>query len=133
MKKWFQEEDGSAVIEVNTRLYSVQTIHSAGYVFMDKAYVRLEERGRDKVSVLLTPKAKGADLQQLAMDFSQEMLSYAHYFSSLKINAESLKLLLQRALFSASPGLVKEAEEKEIEDLIKELEAEEKKTAKKKK
>jgi len=37
-----------------------------------------------------------------------------------------MKVLLQRALFSASPSIVKEAEEKEIENLIKELEAEEK-------
>jgi hypothetical protein len=33
---------------------------------------------------------------------------------------------MQRALFSTSPSLVQEAEEKEIEDLIKELEEEEK-------
>jgi hypothetical protein len=37
--------------------------------------------------------------------------------------------LLQRALFSASPSIVKEAEDKEIENLIKELEAEEKQAA----
>jgi len=40
-----------------------------------------------------------------------------------------MKVLLQRALFSASPSIVKDAEEKEIENLIKELEAEEKQGA----
>ena len=44
-----------------------------------------------------------------------------------------MKVLLQRALFSASPSIVKEAEDKEIENLIKELEAEEKQTAPKSK
>ena len=70
-----------------------------------------------------------SDLQKLALDYSDELLNYAHYFSSLKTNAENMKVLLQRALFSASPSIVKEAEEKEIENLIKELEAEEKQGA----
>ena len=81
------------------------------------------------VAVWLKPKSEKHDLQKLGLEFSDELLNYAHYFSSLKANAENMKVLLQRALFSASPSIVKEAEEKEIENLIKELEAEEKKAS----
>ncbi len=129
MKK-FIKTDGWVKIPVQIKAYPLQTVYSAGYVFMDRAYIYLDLDARDKVAVWLKPKAK-ADLDTLAMEFCQELLSYAHYFASLKVNAESTKLLLQRALFSAAPSLVKEAEEKEIQDLIKELEQEEEKEKRK--
>jgi hypothetical protein len=131
MQKKMVKADGWVKIEVNTKVYPLQTIYSAGYVFMDKAYLYLDTAGKDNVSVWLRPKAKGIDLDKLGLEFLQELLNYAHYFASLKVNAESVKALLQRALFSASPSLVQEAEEKEIQDLIKELEQDEKKAKKK--
>ncbi|MDP2653400.1 MAG: hypothetical protein Q8Q08_05145 [Candidatus Omnitrophota bacterium] len=127
MKKKFEKEDGWIKVPVDLKVYPLQSIHSAGYVFMYRANVRLEEEKRDLVAAWLKPKKDKQDLEKLALDFSDELLNYAHYFSSLKINADNMKVLLQRALFSASPSIVKEAEDKEIENLIKELEAEEKK------
>jgi len=133
MKEKFEQSEGWIKVPVDLRVYPLQSIHSAGYAFMDRANVRLEEEKKDLVAVWLKPKANTKDLEKLALDFSDELLNYAHYFSSLKVNAENMKLLLQRALFSASPSIVKEAEEKEIESLIKELETEEDRGAKAKK
>ncbi len=137
MQKALVKVKGWGKLSINTKVYPLQTLYSAGYAFMDKAYVYLDTEPGGRVAVWIYPKAKGAKLETLAMEFSEELLNYAHYFSSLKVNAESTKLLLQRALFSAAPSLAKEAEEKEIQDLIKELEQVEKdeqtKAAKKKK
>ena len=129
MKTKFAKEDGWIKVPVDLKVYPLQSVHSAGYVFMDRAHVKLEEEKKDLVAVWLKPKKDGQDLENLALEFSDELLNYAHYFSSLKTNGENMKILLQRALFSASPSIVKEAEEKEIENLIKELEAEEKQAA----
>lgn len=129
MKTKFEKQDGWIKVPVDLKVYPLQSVHSAGYVFMDRAHVRLEEEKKDLVAVWLNPKKEAQDLEKLALEFSDELLNYAHYFSSLKVNAENMKTLLQRALFSASPSIVKEAEEKEIENLIKELEAEEKQAA----
>jgi hypothetical protein len=126
MQSKFKKADGWVKVPVNLKVYPLQSIHSSGYAFMDRAHVRLEEEKKDVVAVWLKPKNDKQDLQKLALEFSDELLNYAHYFSSLKANAENMKILLQRALFSASPSIVKEAEDKEIENLIKELEAEEK-------
>jgi len=131
MHKSFKKVDGWIKLAVKTKVYSLPTVYAAGYVFMDKAYVYLDSEGVDKVAVWLRPKDKKADLEVIAAEFCQELLNYAHYFTSLKANAESAKILLQRALFSAAPSLVQEAEEKEIQDLIKELEQEEKKESQK--
>ena len=95
MSKVFQKADGWVKLPVNTSVYPLQSIHSAGYVFMDRAYVRLDEGKKGTVDVWLSPKGTEKDLDQLALDFSQELLNYAHYFSSLKANAEGLKLLQQ--------------------------------------
>jgi len=129
MKTTFEVADHWVKVPVNLKVYPLQSIHSSGYAFMDRAHVRLEEEKKDVVAVWLKPKNDKQDLQKLALEFSDELLNYAHYFSSLKANAENMKVLLQRALFSASPSTVREAEEKEIENLIKELEAEEKQGA----
>ena len=127
MKTKFEQENGWIKVSVDLKVYPLQSIHSAGYVFMDRAHVKLEEEKKDVVAVWLKPKKDPKDLEKLALEFSDELLNYAHYFSTLKTNAENMKILLQRALFSASPSVVKEAEDKEIENLIKELESEEKK------
>ena len=133
MKPEFEKVDDWIKVPVNLKVYPLQSIHSSGYAFMDRAHVRLEEEKKGVVAVWLKPKNDKQDLQKLALEFSDELLNYAHYFSSLKVNADNMKVLLQRALFSASPAFVKEAEEKEIENLIKELEAEEKQGASKSK
>jgi hypothetical protein len=133
MKTQNVKEKGWIKVHVDLKAYPLQSVHSAGYAFMDRAHVKLEEDKKDVLAVWLKPKKDGQDLDELALYFCDELLNYAHYFSSLKTNADQMKMLLQRALFSASPSIVKEAEEKEIEDLIKELEAEEKQTAPKNK
>lgn len=118
---------------VDLSVYPLSTIYSSSYVFLDRAYIYLDKDDKGKIVIWLFPKDKKQNLDKLGMDFYNELLNYAHYFSSLKTNAETIKLLLQRALFSAAPSLVQEAEEKEIQDLIKELEEEEKKETSKKK
>ncbi|MGD0335597.1 MAG: hypothetical protein ABSB18_00650 [Candidatus Omnitrophota bacterium] len=127
------EKEDFVKLSVDSRIYSKETIFSAGYIFLDRAYIYLDKDSADKIGVWLYRKDKKQSLDTLGKEFYNELLNYAHYYSSLRANAESVKLLLQRALFSAAPSMVQEAEEKEIEDLIKELEEEEKKEGSKKK
>lgn len=131
MKKLLQAADWVR-LPVHTAVYSVQTIYSAGYVFLDRAYFYLEPASKGVVWVWISPRDKSVDPEVLAREFYQELLNYAHYFISLRSNGDQVRLLLQRALFSAAPSLVKEAEEREIQQLIKELEQEDVSSAKKK-
>jgi len=131
MKKFLDIGRDYVKLSVNNGLYPLNTIYAASYVFLDKAFVYLDKDSRGKIIIWLFPKEKKESLKNLGMDFYNELINYAHYFSSLKANAEATKLLLQRALFSAAPSLVKESEENEINDLIKELEEEEKESKKK--
>ncbi len=112
-----------AELRVNSQIYSKETVFAVGYALLDRVYILLD-CDKDDIIIYLYPQKKDADLRKLSLEFCNELLNYAHYFSRLKNNAEAIKLVMQRALFSAAPSLVQEAEEKEIEDLIKELEEE---------
>jgi len=114
-----------AQLEVNSNIYSKEVIFAAGYVFLDKAYILLDQ-DKDKIIIYIYPQGKDANLKKLALDFYNELMNYAHYFSRTKANADAIKSIMQRALFSSAPSLVQETEDKEIESLIKELEEEEK-------
>jgi His-Xaa-Ser system protein HxsD len=109
---------------VNAEIYSKETIFAVGYVFLDKAYILLDT-DKNNIVIYLYPQQKDMDLKKLCLEFCNELLNYAHYFSRAEKNAEAIKVIMQRALFSAAPSLVQDAEEKEIEDLITELEEEE--------
>ncbi len=124
-EKYIKLSSDHAEIVLNGKIYAKETVFAAGYVFLDRAYILLDQSA-DKIFVYLYPQDEKADLKKLAMEFYNELLNYAHYFTRVKANADAIKSLMQRALFSTSPSLVQEAEEKEIEDLIKELEEEEK-------
>lgn len=113
-----------AELRVNSKIYSKETVFAVGYVLLDKAYILLDMDKNDIV-IFLYPQQKKTDLKKLCLEFCNELMNYAHYFSRAQQNAEAIKALMQRALFSAAPSLIQEAEEKEIEDLIKELEEEE--------
>lgn len=116
-------------LKVDSKIYSLDTIFAAGYVFLDRVYILLDKGKATNILVYLFPLRKEKDLRKLGFEFFNELLNYAHYSSRAKINAEVVKTIMQRALFSASPALgrelVQEAEEKEIQDLIKDLEKEE--------
>jgi len=133
MRKTIKTCGGSAKLTVNQKVYSLPTIYSAGYVFLDRAYLYLDKDAKGRIIIWLFPKNKKENLEKLAMDFYNELINYAHYNTSLKANSEVIKMLMQRALFSAAPSLAQEAEEAEIQDLIKELEEEELQSNKKKK
>jgi len=116
---------GYVKLSVDTDVYPLATVYSASYLFLDKAYIYLDKEDKSKVAIFIYPKKKAQDLSKITGEFYNELLNYAHYYTSLKANADAVKMLMQRALFSAEPSLAKEAEEQEIADLIKELEQEE--------
>lgn len=117
-KKIFQRGKGWVKLTVNMAVYPLSTVYSAGYAFLDKAYIYIDKTSSNKLAVWVFPKYKKADLNNLGMDFYNELLNYAHYFTSLKANADTLKILMQKALFSAAPSLLTEAAGKGIDELI---------------
>ena len=111
----------SLKFSLDESIYPLSTIYAASYVFLERAYVYLDRNSKAKVVVTIFSKNKKENLDTLKKDFYNELLNYAHYFSSLKVNAEVVKALMQRALFSASPSLADDAGKKEMANLINDL------------
>lgn len=107
-----------ARLTVDPKIYPLTTIYSAGYIFLDRAYIYIDKANKNKLAIWLFPKSKKEPLKELGMQFCNELINYAHYFTSLEANAEAVKLLMQRALFSAAPSLANEAATNEIEQLM---------------
>jgi len=121
----FDKDTKYASISVNSNIYSLQSIYAAGYVFLDKAYILLDKMKTGDIKVYLFAKDNNTDLKKLAMEFYNELLNYSHYFTRVESNSGVIKTIMQRVMFSVNPKFAEEAEEQEIQDLLKELEKEE--------
>jgi len=116
------KDNNYATITINPNVYSLDVVRSAAYVFLDKAYIIIDETPDNKIVIYLKPKNESSN--DLSMEFYNELLNYAHYSSMVKDNYEIIKMIIQRALFSSDPSMVKDIEDSEIENLLKELEEE---------
>jgi len=127
MKIIVNKAKGYLRLNLATELYSLATIYAASYVFLERSYVYLDKDSNGRIIIYLFAKNKKDNLKRLGMDFCNELLNYAHYHTSLKANAEVMKTLIQRALFSASPSLIADMSAREIEQLGQQLQEEENK------
>ncbi|MBN3040062.1 MAG: hypothetical protein JW867_02950 [Candidatus Omnitrophica bacterium] len=122
MVKTKKPRNVSVKITLDENIYPLSTIYAASYVFLDRAYIYLDKNHKGKIVASFFLKSKKESPERLKNDFCNELINYAHYFDSLKTNAEVVKALMQRALFSVSPSLADDAGKKEVENLISDLE-----------
>lgn len=126
MKNLFSTQkfgDNEKYIKLNlcAETYSLQSVYAAGYIFLDKAYILLDRGKNNDIEVYLFPK-NDQDPVVLGKEFLNELINYGHYFSRVENNATTIKTIMQRVLFTANPKFAEEAEEQEIQELLKELE-----------
>lgn len=113
--------DNKVVLSLNNEIYPLATIHAAAYVFVDRAYM-IMDKVNDAIQVTIV--SKGEAPENIKNDFYNELLNYNNYFTHLEKNKDAVRLIIERAMFSANPSLVQEAEKQEIDNLLKELEQE---------
>jgi len=115
-----KKEENLCLVSVNPKLYQLDVIYSAAYVFIDRAYVLLDGDVKKKVIVELKPK-EGCSLEKLGMEFNNELLNYAQYKKQAKLNAPIRKALIQRALLTNDPSLLKEDDDPDLKEIEKDL------------
>jgi His-Xaa-Ser system protein HxsD len=101
---------GSATFDVDTRIYSMDAVLGTAYVFINRAYVFLDQPGTNRIRVQLSGKsALAADaLTALCGDFLNELLGQVLRERSAGRFGRLREALLARALFAAAPGLATE-------------------------
>ena len=97
-------------INVNPKLYPLEVIYSAAYVFLDKAYIFLEGDPDSKVIVELKSKLN-ADIEEIGREFMNELLNYAAYKKQAEKSKDIRGMIVQRALITNDIESKKEIDE----------------------
>jgi His-Xaa-Ser system protein HxsD len=114
------EEENYVLVSVNPQIYSLDTIYTAAYVFLEKAYLVLDGNLQKEISIKLTGKKKCGkeELTILGEEFLNELINYGFYKKQSEQNKQIRQILLRKALLT---GLDEEIEQgeflKEFEDL----------------
>jgi len=100
----------SVLIAVNPKIYPLEVIYSAAYMFLDRAYVVID--GDPEAEVVVQLKAKGKeDLEKMAFEFQNELVNYAVYVVQAARTSEIRKAIVEKAL-----DVREEPEEEECEE-----------------
>lgn len=90
----------SVIISVNPKIYPLDTIFSAGYIFIDKAYVIVDGDPNEEIIVQLKAKDKKTKLEDLGREFNNELINYSFYAAQTAKNMPIRTSIVQRAFFT---------------------------------
>ncbi|MCX6802536.1 MAG: His-Xaa-Ser system protein HxsD [Candidatus Diapherotrites archaeon] len=93
--------EGKAIISVNPKVYSLEVVYSAAYVFLDKAYFFLDgdpEKGLMVAMQAKDEKISKKALETLAKDFGNELVNYSVYIAQAARNQAVREAIIKRAL-----------------------------------
>jgi His-Xaa-Ser system protein HxsD len=99
-----KEEGSSTIITVNPKLYPLEAVYSAAYVFMDRAYIVLDGDPEKEIIIKMTPKS-GEFKGDIKGEFNNELLNYADYLARAKETRKIRELILQRLIITNDPAM----------------------------
>lgn len=109
------KKENKVLVSINPKIYSLDVVYSASYVFLDKNYVFLDGDPEKMITVELKPKER-YNLEKLGGEFNNELLKYADYKKRSIETKQVREMIIQRALFTNDPSIIEEADpEKEID------------------
>jgi His-Xaa-Ser system protein HxsD len=101
----FNESEGTVLISLNPRIYTIQTVMATSYVFLGNTYVLIDGEPEEELIIELKPKHGNPDkkvLEKLARDFMNELVQFTVYENQSKKNAEVKSILFRKAFLSAN-------------------------------
>ncbi len=101
-----EEKNGNMVsFEIDRKIYPMELIFGAGFIFIDRCYVYLDRNGSDKIKVTLKGKPGTGDeeVERLVGEFNNELLNQALRKKINQANKRVREYIVSRALFSAEP------------------------------
>jgi len=103
------------IVTVDSKLYPLEAVYGASYVFLDKAYLRLDGNPKKEVLVILKGKKELTEkqLEKLRDEFLNELLNYGLRYKISESNKKIREYVVGKALFSAMPPEIEETEEKD--------------------
>jgi len=96
-------KNNTTVIKVDIKIYPLEAIYGAAYVFVDRAYIFLDNPKKGMIEVSLKPK-EGLNAKKsasLAGEFNNELLNYTLRLSLAKYNKKIREYIIERALYAS--------------------------------
>ena len=93
-------DEGYVIISVNPKVYPLDAVHSASYIFMEDSFVVLDGDPEKKITIKLRPREKNKNLEELGRGFNDELLNYAVYNTQSEKNRVVKEAIVQKALFT---------------------------------
>jgi len=93
------------LISLNPKIYPLEAVYGACYVFIDRAYLFLDGNPEKEIKVSIKGKEElnSKELEKLAGEFKNELLNYTLRLSIAKNTGKIRETIVERALFSALP------------------------------
>lgn len=100
-------------ITIDSRVYPLEAVYGAAYVFLDKAYVRLDGDPKKEIIIFLKNKKgfEGGDKEKLKGEFLNELLNQGLRFQISKQNQKIREYIVGTAIMGALGEESKEGEE----------------------
>lgn len=90
---------GQIIIPINPKIYPLDVIYSAAYVFLDNFYIIIDGDPNKMVTVKIFPKdSSNPNKKDIGKEFNNELVNYAFYKKQVEKNADIRKAIIQRAL-----------------------------------
>lgn len=99
------ESENRIIVSINPKIYPLDVIYSAAYVFLDRTYIFIDGDPKEEVIIELKPKNDKENLENLGGEFNNELLNYAAYKAQAEKNAPIRQMIIQRALLTNDPSL----------------------------
>jgi len=109
-----KESENQVLITVSSKIYPLEAVYGAAYVFLNRTYIFLDEKKKGEILITLKAKEKmdKKQLENLAGEFYNELLNYSLRNEISKNNQKLREYIVSRALIGA---LGEDEEEVELE------------------
>lgn len=99
---------------LNPKLYSLEAIYGAAYVFLDKAYIYLDGSPKSKIKITLKAKKGLKESKNLKEEFLNELLNFSLRDQVSKNNKKIRERIVGTVLSIASSPLEKNETEEDL-------------------
>lgn len=87
-------------IKLNPKVYSLDVVYTASYVFLEKSFVILDGDPKTEIIVELRPRDKTHNLEDIGREFNNELISCMVYKIQSEKNKAIREAIVQRALLT---------------------------------
>jgi len=115
-------KNNKIILSLNSKLYPLEAVLGAAYVFLDRAYIYLDGDPEKEISVHLKGKREltKKELEDLANEFWNELLNYSLRYQISKNNKKIREYIVGAALLGTEALLGEEASSGSSEEILEE-------------